>query len=179
MMKTIRLLFLSVGIFLYLILTSVNSSATDAGIKPTATSTESVPDVTDLEKPPNLEIPLKVNVVTEPEVATSQQNPPANTQPSQPEITPIDKSLDLKPVSNNATQKSLNLSVPFSTDSSTALPAGQNNAPQNLKSNIFAPNTTKKPQSIRLDGNVLMTQELEAEKRKTLDGAGITLNVKP
>jgi hypothetical protein len=44
---------------------------------------------------------------------------------------------------------------------------------------IFAVDTNKKARSLELNGNLLMSPEPQAEKRKSVDGAGISINIKP
>ncbi|NOT83443.1 MAG: hypothetical protein HOP02_01405 [Methylococcaceae bacterium] len=182
MIKTTRVVFLSITIFLYVILTGFDAPSNDAKSTPNVAENLGIPEITDLEQPPNLATPLESslqkNAVIESKQTPTGQIGSVVKQSSQIDKKSVNKPLDLKTtpvIVNNDLQQSLNLSIPFESD----LPADQNSAAQNQKSNIFAPDATKKPQSIRLDGNVLMTQELEAEKRKTLDGAGISINLKP
>ena len=44
---------------------------------------------------------------------------------------------------------------------------------------IFPTDSQKKPRPLELNGGLLMSPEPQAEKRKTIDGAGIVINIKP
>jgi hypothetical protein len=44
---------------------------------------------------------------------------------------------------------------------------------------VFAIDPNKKARSLELNGNLLMSPEPQAEKRKSVDGAGISINIKP
>ncbi|MFI3138132.1 MAG: hypothetical protein QX197_15250 [Methylococcaceae bacterium] len=131
-------------------------------------------DVSDLEKPPTLAAPLK------------ETEPPPVINPETDAVL-VDKPLGIAAKTVKSTdaidaisfKKVLNLSLPFKVEDDTELSTGQNSVSPNQRANMFAPETKKKPQAVRLDGTVLMTQELEAEKRKSFDGAGIAINVKP
>ena len=76
-------------------------------------------------------------------------------------------------------EKPLDLSVPFNTSESTAGSNLQKAVAQSLVTNIFAPETKKKPQPLELKGGFLMSPEPEFEKRKSVDGAGIVIHLKP
>jgi hypothetical protein len=82
------------------------------------------------------------------------------------------------PIQYNALEKPLDLSIPFN-DPDTDLKTGQKSTAQAGLTNIFAPPTKKKPRSLELDGDFLMSPEPEAEKRKSVDGAGIVIKLKP
>lgn len=91
------------------------------------------------------------------------------SQPTQSDVTDVSV--------NNELQKALDLSLSISglDTSATNEPAISSNQPGAL--NFFA--TEKKPQrSLFLDGQVLMSQEPEADKKKSMDGAGISINLK-
>jgi hypothetical protein len=45
--------------------------------------------------------------------------------------------------------------------------------------NVFAVNPNKKARSLELNGDLLMSPDPQPEKRKSLDGAGIIINLKP
>ncbi|MCX7082805.1 MAG: hypothetical protein NT008_05540 [Methylococcales bacterium] len=44
---------------------------------------------------------------------------------------------------------------------------------------VFAVDPNKKARSLELNGDLLMSPDPQPEKRKSLDGAGITINLKP
>lgn len=76
-------------------------------------------------------------------------------------------------------QKPLDLSIPYK-DTENAEPKTKKNTPaQNPDANIFTPETIKRTRSLQLNGDFLMSPEPEAEKRKSVDGAGIVINIKP
>jgi hypothetical protein len=76
-------------------------------------------------------------------------------------------------------QKPLDLSIPFKDD---WLKTEQNRIAQTQTqteaTNMFAVEKKKKLRSVDLDGQMLMSQEPEADKRKSLDGAAIVINLK-
>ncbi|MDO9142024.1 MAG: hypothetical protein Q7U38_17015 [Methylobacter sp.] len=74
-------------------------------------------------------------------------------------------------------QKTLDLSVPFKLPEKTWQKPEQNKPVQRESSNIFA-TKKEKSQALSLDGQMLMSQELEADKQKSVDGAGIVINLK-
>lgn len=76
-------------------------------------------------------------------------------------------------------EKSLDLTVPFfKASENDGVNLGQNRMPQIESANMFANEHTKNPRSLDLDGQMLMSQEPEADKRKSLDGAAIVINLK-
>lgn len=85
---------------------------------------------------------------------------------------------------NNATeygelQKPLDLSIPYKDSENADLKIKQNVPAPSPETNIFAPETKKKSRPLQVDGDLLMSTEPEAEKRKSVDGAGIVINIKP
>lgn len=76
-------------------------------------------------------------------------------------------------------QAPLDLSVPFD----EAKTAGDNepvaDRQQSVVDTLFAPKPKNPEQSLRLKGGWLMSPEPEAEKKKTIDGAGIVIDLKP
>lgn len=77
-----------------------------------------------------------------------------------------------------ALQKTLDLSIPFKDSENAWLKIEQNRIGQAEASNMFAVEKKKKPRSVDLDGQMLMSQEPEMDKRKSLDGAAIVINLK-
>ena len=75
-------------------------------------------------------------------------------------------------------QKSLDLSIPFKDAENSWQKAEQNKGAAGESSNMFASEYKKKAQPVNLDGQLLMTQEPETDKRKSVDGAGIVINLK-
>jgi len=76
-------------------------------------------------------------------------------------------------------EKPLDLSVQFKDSENADLKIDQKSAGQSRETNIFAPETKKKPRPLELDGGFLMSPEPETEKQKSLDGAGIVIKLKP
>ena len=76
-------------------------------------------------------------------------------------------------------EKPLDLSVPFKNPENADLKIEQKSATQSRVTNIFAPETKKKSRPLEVDGDFLMSPEPEAEKRKSVDGAGIVIKLKP
>ncbi len=85
----------------------------------------------------------------------------------------------LRSKTNNgaALQKSLDLSIPFK-DSENGWVKPEQNKAVKTEANMFAAEKKKKPRSLALDGQMLMSQEPEMDKKKSLDGAGIVINLK-
>ena len=75
-------------------------------------------------------------------------------------------------------QKSLDLSIPFKDAENSWQKVEQNKGATGESSNMFASEHKQKPQPVNLDGQLLMTQEPETDKRKSVDGAGIVIKLK-
>ncbi|HEY8036324.1 MAG TPA: hypothetical protein VIF37_12150 [Methylobacter sp.] len=75
-------------------------------------------------------------------------------------------------------QKSLDFSIPFKVSESTWLKIEPNKMTQEDSSNMFTTEKQNKPRPVDLDGQMLMSQEPEVDKRKSLDGAGIVITLK-
>jgi hypothetical protein len=93
--------------------------------------------------------------------------------------TDADVADDNHPINNNEFEKTLDLSIPFKTTENSSLKVEQKAAAQGRENNIFAAETKKKPRKLELDGDFLMSPEPEAEKQKSVDGAGIVIKLKP
>ena len=81
-------------------------------------------------------------------------------------------------VKSNEFEKPLDLSVPFKNSENADLKDVQKSTTQNLVANTLASETKKKPGPLELNGSFLMSPEPEVEKRKSVDGAGIVINLK-
>lgn len=75
-------------------------------------------------------------------------------------------------------QKYLDLSIPFKDSENAGLKIEQNRAAPEESLNMFAAERKKKPRPVYLDSQMLMSQEPEVDKQKSLDGAGIVINLK-
>lgn len=81
-------------------------------------------------------------------------------------------------LSKDGQQKPLDLSIPFKTiDEAGWKNAKTQAAAESRTPNLFASENKKSRRTVNLDGGVLMSQEPEAEKQRSLDGAGIRLNL--
>lgn len=91
---------------------------------------------------------------------------------------------DLVPSAENSAveeiklQKPLDLSLSFEDSENTWLTIEQNKAVQKESLNVFSSEKRKKPRPLYLDGQMLMSQEPEVDKQKSVDGAGIVINLK-
>ena len=74
--------------------------------------------------------------------------------------------------------KPLDLSVPF-TDQDSLDSLKEQSLGQTPALNLFDNKTKKPSRPLELKGGFLMSPEPEMEKKKTVDGAGISINVKP
>lgn len=86
---------------------------------------------------------------------------------------------DNNPIKRDEFEKPLDLSVPFKDAENADLKIEQKSAAQPGMTNIFAPETKKKPRPLELDSGLLMSPEPEAGKQKSVDGAGIVIKLKP
>lgn len=75
-------------------------------------------------------------------------------------------------------QKPLDLSLSFDDSENALLTIEQSKAVQKESLNIFSSEKKKKARPLYLDGQMLMSQELEGDKQQTVDGAGIVINLK-
>ncbi len=75
--------------------------------------------------------------------------------------------------------KPLDLSLPFFSLESSDLKASKIKNEDDQLNGLFDPKPKKRPRSLELNGNFLMSPEPEVERKKTVDGAGISINVKP
>jgi hypothetical protein len=104
---------------------------------------------------------------------------PAKANPHKTKATGADVANDNNPIKGNELEKPLDLSVQFEDPENADLKNEQKSAAQNGSANIFAQETKKKHRPLELDGGFLMSPEPEAEKQKSVDGAGIVIKLKP
>ncbi len=86
---------------------------------------------------------------------------------------------DNKPTQHDAPEKTLDLSIPLIHVDSVDLKTDKKKDETDPPNSFFDPKSKKQPRSLELNGNFLMSPEPEVERKKTLDGAGISINVKP
>ncbi len=110
----------------------------------------------------------KVQLNSKKSSAKSKHNKASNKQP--------------EPIVNDDAelQKSLDLSIPFKvkTSENSWLKTEQNRVSQRDAENLFTTEKQNKHGPLDLDGQILMSQEPEMDKRKSFDGAGIVINLK-
>lgn len=112
---------------------------------------------------------------------TSQlQMNPLKTKKNQTSVNAKDNVVDETSTSEySELQKPLDLSIPYKDIENAGLKIKQSAPAQAPETNIFSPETINKSRSMQLNGDLLMSPEPEAEKRKSIDGAGIVINIKP
>ncbi|MDP2429743.1 MAG: hypothetical protein U1D70_18190 [Methylobacter sp.] len=103
--------------------------------------------------------------------------PPVNSKQKKTKTENTVSSVKSSDIDDTKFQKTLDLSVPFKLPEKTWQKPEQNKPVQRESSNIFA-TKKEKSQALSLDGQMLMSQELEADKQKSVDGAGIVINLK-
>jgi hypothetical protein len=86
-------------------------------------------------------------------------------------------------VKNNAhgdaeLQKTLDISIPFEASENTGLKVGKNRRIPRESVSLFTAEKREKSKPVYLNGQMLMSQEPEMDKQKTLDGAGIVFTLK-
>jgi len=104
---------------------------------------------------------------------------PQNTKQTTINATDSGVADDNNPIQRNELEKPLDLSIPFKNSENADLKIEQKSAVQSQETNIFAPGTKKKSRPLELDSDFLMSPEPEAEKQKSVDGAGIVIKLKP
>ena len=94
--------------------------------------------------------------------------------------TPVKRPLTgIKTNDDKTLQRPLDLSIPFSQLEEAQQSKSVNSDTQNAVDALFAPKPKKSDQPLQLKGCWLMSPEPEVEKRKSVDGAGIVIDLKP
>ena len=75
--------------------------------------------------------------------------------------------------------KPLDISIPVISLEPDDMKAVKKKNEDDQSNEFFDPKPKKRRRSLELDGNFLMSPEPEVERKKTVDGAGISINVKP
>ncbi|MEI8207840.1 MAG: hypothetical protein WCG16_01460 [Methylococcales bacterium] len=91
----------------------------------------------------------------------------------------IEVTEDNKPTKFDVLEKPLDLSIPLKGVDSVDLKMNNKKDEADQLNSFFESKPKKQQRSLELNGNFLMSPEPEAERRKTVDGAGISINVKP
>jgi len=124
-----------------------------------------------------------VEIHQKPDVGGKKHDSQKTVKTSRKKITKKPKSQSSNPndadKSAVAAQKPLDLSIPYSDVDNNMLLTGQDSESPAQTTNIFASENKKKTRPLQVDGRLLMSQEPEAEKQKSADGAGIVINLKP
>lgn len=115
----------------------------------------------------------KVSLVKKPHAAKAI----AGKKTSKSKTDKNSQSESASPVIGKEQQKSLDLSLSIDDLEKNALNEQIDHAFETAPESIFAIQK-KPPRSLTLDGQILMSQEPEADKKKSMDGAGISINLK-
>ena len=86
---------------------------------------------------------------------------------------------DHSSIEHNEFDMPLDLSLPFKSAETSDYLIEKKWDHQNEDADLFDNKRKKKSRALELDGGLLMSPEPEMEKRKTVDGAGIVINIKP
>jgi len=76
-------------------------------------------------------------------------------------------------------QRPLDLTLPINNTEKAEESEQTNDRAQSAVDTLFAPKPKKEEQPLQLKGGWLMSPEPETEKRKSVDGAGIVIDLKP
>ena len=91
----------------------------------------------------------------------------------------IKESVDDASIKGTGIEKILDLSVPFSNSKDVDSLIEMQRIGQKKSPDFFDTKTKKEPRHIELDGDFLMSPEPQGEKLKSVDGAGLVINLKP
>jgi len=75
-------------------------------------------------------------------------------------------------------QKALDLTIPFKASENAWLKTEQSKVASGESLTMFTSGKKRRPRTINLDGQMLMSQEPEVDKQKSVDGAGIVFSLK-
>ena len=115
-----------------------------------------------------LNLAVAENTVNPPETKKTVKVSPQKTK---------QKAINATVDDRNELKSPLDLSVPFKGSENGDLE--KKSAAPNGAVTIFPTDAQKKSRPLELEGGFLMSPEPQAEKRKTVDGAGIVINIKP
>ena len=91
----------------------------------------------------------------------------------------IKESVDDASVKGTGIEKILDLSIPFSNSKDADSLIELQRVGQRKSLDFFDTKTKKESRHIELDGDFLMSPEPQGEKLKSVDGAGLVINLKP
>ena len=91
----------------------------------------------------------------------------------------IKESVDDASIKATGIEKILDLSIPFSNSKDANSLIELQRIGQKQSPDYFDTKTKKEPRHIELDGDFLMSPEPQGEKLKSVDGAGLVINLKP
>jgi hypothetical protein len=91
----------------------------------------------------------------------------------------IKESVDDASIKATGIEKILDLSIPFSNSKDVDSLIELQRIGQKQSPDYFDTKTKKEPRHIELDGDFLMSPEPQGEKLKSVDGAGLVINLKP
>ena len=91
----------------------------------------------------------------------------------------IKESVDEASVKGTGIEKILDLSIPFSNSKDADSLIELQRVGQRKSLDFFDTKTKKESRHIELDGDFLMSPEPQGEKLKSVDGAGLVINLKP
>ena len=91
----------------------------------------------------------------------------------------IKESVDDASIKGTGIEKILDLSIPFSNSKDANSLIELQSVGQRKSLDFFDTKTKKEARHIELDGDFLMSPEPQGEKLKSVDGAGLVINLKP
>jgi len=91
----------------------------------------------------------------------------------------IKESVDDASIKGTEIEKILDLSIPFSNSKDANSLIELQSVGQRKSLDFFDTKTKKEARHIKLDGDFLMSPEPQGEKLKSVDGAGLIINLKP
>ena len=91
----------------------------------------------------------------------------------------IKESVDDASIKGTGMEKILDLSIPFSNSKDADSLIELQRIGQKKSPDFFDTKTKKEARHIELDGDFLMSPEPQGEKLKSVDGAGLVINLKP
>ena len=91
----------------------------------------------------------------------------------------IKESVDDASIKGTGIEKILDLSIPFSNSKDADSLIELQRVGQRKSLDFFDTKTKKESRHIELDGDFLMSPEPQGEKLKSVDGAGLVINLKP